>query len=214
MSRHQCIIYEGSPSRHLPIVAAIMVEKLKANRRCLYLNSPPMVTGLRSYLAAAGIDTATEIEKGSLILSSDDGHLDKGLFEVNRMLGLLRDAVDQATTEGYAGLWASGDMAWEFGVKKDFAKLLEYEYGLEALFHDCPRLEGICQYHAQTLPSFAMRQGLQAHQTVYVNETLYRLNPNCVPLAARDATDLSTCNWEEMLDYLCRSEDPLGWRRE
>src|ERR1700744_677186 len=69
--RHQCLIYKGAPSKPLPALVEAMREKLRQNYRCLYLNSPPMVAGLRSYLAAAGVDVAQEVARGRLILSSE-----------------------------------------------------------------------------------------------------------------------------------------------
>ena len=71
ISRHQCLIYEGSPVAHLPAFVSAIRHKLKENTRCLYLNSPTMVVGLRSYLFAGGIDVPKEVMKGSLVLSSD-----------------------------------------------------------------------------------------------------------------------------------------------
>jgi len=61
ISRHQCLIYEGSPARHLPALVSVIQQKLKEDNRCLYLNSPPMVAGLRSYLFAAGVDVPKEV---------------------------------------------------------------------------------------------------------------------------------------------------------
>src|SRR5580658_2195498 len=78
-ARHQCMIYEGSPATHLRGLARLIDEKLQANHRCLYLNSPPMVAGIRSYLAAEGVDVAREVDDGSLVLSSDSGHLVNGV---------------------------------------------------------------------------------------------------------------------------------------
>src|ERR1700683_1555808 len=78
-TRHRCMIYEGSPAKHLPGLAQVIREKLRANNRCLYLNSPPMVAGIRSYLAADGLDVAQEVNNGSLILSSDSGPLVNGV---------------------------------------------------------------------------------------------------------------------------------------
>ena len=52
-----------------------MRRKLEERHRCLYLDSPPMVAGMRSYLSAAGVDVAREVGKGSLVLSSDQGHI-------------------------------------------------------------------------------------------------------------------------------------------
>src|ERR1700734_407877 len=120
MPRHQCLIYAGSPSRHLAALAATMREKLEANYRCLYLNSPPMVAGIRSYLAADGLDVVQEVKNGSLVLSSDSGHLVDGVFDPARMLAMLADAVNDALAHGYAGLWATGDMTWELGSEKNF----------------------------------------------------------------------------------------------
>jgi hypothetical protein len=117
--RHQCLVYSGSPARHLPALAALMRRKLEERHRCLYLDSPPMMAGMRSYLSAAGVDVAREVEKGSLVLSSDQGHLVDGSFDVDKMIRELEDAVQQALNDGYLGLWATGDMTWEFGSRKE-----------------------------------------------------------------------------------------------
>ncbi len=176
--RHQCLIYEGAPSRHLLAIAAVMREKLLQGYRCMYLNSRPMVAGLRSYLAAAGIDVIDETAKRSLLLSSERDSVVDGSFHVDRMLDALEQAVDQAVDDGYAGLWASGDLTWEFGPASDFSKLMEYEWKLEELFRRKPSLSGICQYHTDTLPREAARQGLVVHSAIFINETLSLINPH------------------------------------
>jgi hypothetical protein len=162
----------------LPALVAVIKHNLKKNVRCVYLNSPPMVAGLRSYLFAAEVDVPKEISKGSLVLSSDRGYLQNGTFDVERMLGVLGDAMEQAVIDGYEGLWATGDMSWEFGPAKDFSKLLEYEWRLEAFLRQHPTLSGICQYHIDSLPTEIVEQGLLTHQTLFINDTLSRLNPH------------------------------------
>src|SRR6185503_14851117 len=180
ISRHQCLIYEGPPTAHLQSIVSLIRQKLDENYRCLYLNSPPMVAGLRSYLFAGGVDVPKEVMKGSLVLSSDQGHLHGRGFDVNRMLDILNEAAVQATKEGYDGIWATGDMTWEFGPEKDFSKLLEYEWGLEEIFSKRKELCGICQYHQDTLPKDAMRQSLLAHPSIVISETLTRINPHYI----------------------------------
>jgi hypothetical protein len=199
ISRHQCLVYEGSPAPHLRALAALIRHKLKENHRCLYLNSPPMVAGLRSYLYALGVDVPKEIMKGSLIASSDDGHLANGRFDIDLMLKMLSDEVDKALNDGYQGLWASGDMSWEFGPQKDFSKLLEYEWRLEELFLKHPSLSAICQYHKDSLPREAVQQGLETHQGVFINETLSRLN-----LHYKDRESYST----RLDEAICKGHDP------
>ena len=117
-TRHQCLVYEGAPSAHLVSITSAIRQKLRERNRCLYLNSPPMVAGMRSYLAAAGVDVARETEEGNLELSSEQGHLLDGSFDIDRMIDSLAAAVKQAMNDGYQGLWATGDMSWEFGYRR------------------------------------------------------------------------------------------------
>lgn len=178
--RHQCLIYDGSPAKALPALTATIRQKLTENYRCLYLNSPPMVAGIRSYLSAAGVDVPQEITRGQLVLSSAREHLRDGRFEIGRMLTMLEETVEQALRDGYRGVWASGDVAWELGPENDFPMLLDYELRLEQFLQTHPEFCGICQYHATTLPQPALREGLVTHPALFVNETLSRLNPHYI----------------------------------
>jgi len=177
-SRHQCLIYEGPPSRHLAALAEVVRQKLNENKRCLYLNSEPMVAGMRSYLAAAGVDVPHETANAKLVLSSERHHLADGRqFDVDQMIRALEGALKQALKDGYQGLWATGDMTWELGPDKDFSRLLEYEWRLEEFFRANPQLSGLCQYHVDTMPRHVARQGLQSHSSVFLNQTLSLINP-------------------------------------
>jgi hypothetical protein len=176
-SRHQCLVYGGPPSRHLPALAELLCQKLRQNFRCLYFNSPPMVAGLQSYLAAAGLDVDRELKKRSLLLSADQGHLVDDLFHADTMLEGLALSAHRAQADGYAGLFAVGDMTWELGRDRDIAKLLQYEWKLEQLFHRCPALTGICMYHSDTLPRELVTNGTLAHGSIFVNQTLSIINP-------------------------------------
>jgi hypothetical protein len=176
-SKHQCLIYKGSPSGHLANLANILAGKLKSNHRCIYLHSPSMVEEMRACLCGLGLDVAKEVEKGSLILTSDQTHLEEGRFNPERMLNFMRNAVKQAVADGYAALWATGDMAWEFGGKINISKLFDYEYALEEFFQETPHLYGICQYHRDTLPPYALQAALTSHKDIWLNETLVQ-NPH------------------------------------
>ena len=173
------MIYDGPPSWQLPGLAATAIIRLQQNQRCLFLNSPPMVTGFRSYLSAAGIDVAREVERGALVVTSDQTHLADGHFDGTRMLAMLQSAVDEALRDGYSGLWATGDMLWELGHERNLEKLLEYECALEELLQRRPELSGICQYHREMLPASAVQVALYTHQSLYINQTISRMNPYC-----------------------------------
>ena len=192
------------------MLAAIVRQKLQLNLRCLYLNSKPMVAGMRSYLAAAGVDVAKEVEEGNLVLTSDRDYLINGAgFDPQSMIQSLEDMLEQALTDGYAGLWATGDMTWEFGPTNDFSKLVEYEWRLEELFRRRPQLGGICQYHSDTLPRDVLQKGLLVHRGLFINETLSLINPHYHPAESLSLEPHQEAELEELLQRICESE-PLN----
>ena len=161
----------------MPALAAAAHSKLQQNHRCLYLNSPPDGRGNGSYLAALGIDVAGETIRGSLILSSAQLLVNGCGFDIQLMMNTLKSALEQALKDGFSGLWVTGDMSWEFGPAKDFSRLLEYEWRLEEFLRANPEMSGVCQYRADMLPRAVMREGLLAHPSIFVNETLSFINP-------------------------------------
>jgi hypothetical protein len=187
----------------LPALANVVHQKLKENYRCLYLNSPPMVAGMNCCLAAKGVDVAAEVQRGSLLFSADQTHLTNGRFEIESMIRALEAGVEQALKDGYKGLWATGDMSWEFGSSRDFAKLLEYEWRLEQLFQKQPGLSGICQYHRETLPVEVMRQALLTHHSLFVNETLSRVNPQYVFQVMQEPVATTPSGVDGIINQLC-----------
>ena len=177
--RHQCFMHHGPPSRHVPMIAAVIKARLEQKHRCLYFDSQQMVAGLRSGLAQIGVDVARETAKNSLVFASHLGHLSEDqTFDGDRMIAGLEDALDQTLRDGYLGLWASGDVAWEMGPKADFGQLVQYEMRLEDFICTHAEISGICQYHASVLPPDVMQAALEIHPSFFIDETLSRLNPD------------------------------------
>jgi hypothetical protein len=171
-------MYEGSPSHNIPTIAAVIKTKLEQKHRCLYFDSKSMVVGLRSHLALIGVNVARETSTNSLIFSSHLGHLSEDqTFDVDRMIATLQDAFDQTMRDGYVGLWASGDVAWEFGPRADFGQLAQYEMRLEEFMCTHAEISGICQYHAGVLPADAMQTGNEMHPSFFISANESRLNP-------------------------------------
>jgi hypothetical protein len=169
---------------------------------------------MKSELAAQGLDVEHTLLKGDLMLSFEQNHLQGDWeFNVPSMLGTLERALQQALCDGYQGLWASGDMTWEFGPAKDLSKLLEYEWRLEDFIRDHPEIGGICQYHAETLPREILHKGLQTHQRLFVNETLSLINPHWLDRASfSNATDVVALDsyLAGMLDNEPRENQPTS----
>jgi hypothetical protein len=175
---HQCLLYGGSPSRHIPAIGAAIRQNLKQNRRCMYFNRPSMIADLGLHLRAAGVDVRRECETGRLVLTWERPHLLAGWFDMDIMMRLLEEALHEAMDDGYTGLWASGDMAWEFGPQNDFSMLLEYELRLDAFFAEHPEFSGVCQYHGPSLPAEVVRQGLYSHPSLFTTERSSMTNPS------------------------------------
>ena len=203
-TRHQCHIYDGPASRGIAKVAAALVRKLDEDQRCIYFNSPALTTQMANYLVAGGTDVEREVKRGRLVLSSDQSHLDDGNFEIDQMMDSLETAVMQASRDGCKGLWAVGDMAWEFGPARNFVKLLTYERRLEDLFRRQPTMSGVCQYHVATVPREALHHGLVSHSALFVNETLARVNPLFLPAGSMDAVAAADrIKLDEFIAELC-----------
>jgi hypothetical protein len=186
------------------MIAAIIKDKLNEGYRCLYLNNPSMVAGMHSALSDMGVNVADEIAKTSLELSSEPVVSVGEKFNGKQMLNKLEASVDQAIMDGYEGLWASGDMTWEFGPDKDFSELMEYEIGLEELFNRRKQLSGICQYHKDTLPEEAMRKGVLVHSRMVTSQTLSQLNPHYLK-SSWPIDSYRTQQIDEMIAVLCRA---------
>jgi len=176
--RHQCFIYDGSPSLNVPCLGNAILAMLARDYRCLYLNEESMLAAMRAYLAESGLDVERAIRSGSLVLSSDRDHLMNGRFDLKGMLAGLKSALDQALKEDYAGLFATGDMSWEFGPDADFTELMDYEWQLEDFFDAHPQLSGICQYNAGKFPHDVTQQALTAHPAIFINEEMSLPNPH------------------------------------
>lgn len=160
-----------------------------------------MVAGMKSQLAADGVDVQQEIARGALVMNSEQHHLGGGWeFDVGKMMAMLQRALQQAISDGFAGLWATGDMAWEFGPEKDFSKLLEYEWRLEEFIREHPQLGGICQYHADILPREILRKGLLTHRALFVNQTLSIINPQFLRRGGPVPSDAARTDLDAFID--------------
>jgi len=171
------MLYGGSPDRHLSAIAAVIREKLDKRHRCMYFNSPEMVGNLRWKLKTLEVDVQRELEAGRLVLTSERAHLRDGQFDMDLMLRMLEEAFYGAMKDGYAGLWTSGDIGWEFGPGQDFSKLREYELKLDEFFTAHPEYGGVCQYHGPSLPRQAIQDAFHTHPLMFLTETFSTPNP-------------------------------------
>ena len=101
-------------------------------------------------------------------------------------------------------------MSREFGPDRDFSQLVDYEWRLEKFFQTHPRFSGICLYHADTLPREVLREGLLTHQSLFINETLSRLNPHYVEQNSFSAQSLDIAALDKTIKDLSSVPDALS----
>ena len=180
VSRHKCLIYEGHPSEQLPVILPMMIQSLREKQRCIYLGDPEMVQLVQEGLYKKGVNLQEESTRGALLFSSDRDHLKTGHFNPEAMVVMLCQLIDKALSDGFAGLYATGDMRWELGDDKNFDRLREYEARLDLVFRDKP-LAGVCQYHRDTVPVHAIQDALMTHESIYVGHHLNQNNFFYIP---------------------------------
>jgi hypothetical protein len=78
------------------------------------------------------------------------------------------------------------------------------------LFQQHPALCGICQCHADTLPAEVLRHGLLTHPSLYINETLSRLNPHYVEGESFTTPSYNTAALDQTIRDLCIVPDALS----
>ncbi len=79
----------------------------------------------------------------------------------------------------------------------------------KGLFHQHPALSGICQYHTDTLPREVLRHGLLTHPSLFINETLSRLNPHYVERESFAAQSHNNAALDKTIRDLCAVPDAL-----
>lgn len=175
--RHQCLLHGGASPRVLAAMAAVARGRMQQNYRCTFLGSPRLIAELRPFLEAARIDVEQEMARKRLLLLSDQRHLVGEEFDPDRMMARVENAYRQALQDGFEGLWASGEAAWELGPRMNCSKLPEYEQRLESFLRDHPKMSVICQYEVGALSRQAVHHGLLRHPSIFVSEDLSMVNP-------------------------------------
>lgn len=164
---HQCLIYKGGVEEALRVVTPWLRAGLREGMRAMYVADPSTLRAVEEALERDGVCVEDERRRGALILSADRPQLQGGAFVPRRMLELVSGAIDDALAAGFKGLYATGDMTWEFGHIDNYKVLLEYEALLDRANRGRP-LSAICQYPLDAIPKAAVREAVLCHRTIHV----------------------------------------------
>lgn len=173
---HVCTLF-SSPDEQIHAASDYIRGGLARGERCLYTCGEHTPGAFRGSLRAAGIDTAAEEKRGSLILiTKPEGHLKGGSFKASRTIEMLNGAVRDALKAGFAGLCAAGDMTWLLDEAPDSHEIVEYEALLNH-FYASNRALGLCQYNRHRVSAKILDTCLATHRHIRVEGPMILENP-------------------------------------
>ena len=173
---HICTLFT-TPEEQLAAAVECITGGLSRRERCLYICCEHSVPEFRRALNQAGIDVAWEEKRGALVLlTKQDGHLQGGSFDPDRMISMLHAAVEDALAAGFTGLCAAGDMTWLLDEAPGSEKIAEYEARLNQ-FYKSHRALGLCQYNRNKLPDATLDHGIATHRYIRMEGPILLENP-------------------------------------
>jgi len=87
-------------------------------------------------------------------------------FLISEMYEKLTSATKLAIQDGYTGLSAAGQMTWANEAKIRSEVLAEYEYGLNSIFENQPKLRGLCLYSQEDFQPHDITLQCLCHPTI------------------------------------------------
>lgn len=173
---HVCALFLD-PAAQLRAAIEYIKEGLIRGERCLYVCGEKPVEEFRAALREAGVDVESEEKRSALILiTKNEGHLNGGFFDPDKMITMLEAAVKDALDAGFAGLCAAGDMNWVLDGAPGTEKLAEYESRLNR-FYATHKALGLCQYNRRTLPARFLDDCIATHKHVRIDGPILLENP-------------------------------------
>ncbi len=164
---HLCLVYDTAEEQ-LAAVVPYIEDGLARRDRCVYIVDERSVDEIELALASAGVDLDRERRRGALvILTKRDAYLRSGIFDPEAMIAFLREAIERAAADGFAGLSITGEMTWALGPETGNDRLIEYENKLNRLL-PTTGARAVCQYNRRLFPPAIIRDVLRTHPVAIV----------------------------------------------
>ncbi len=193
---HLALIYDHQDEQ-LDIVIPFLRLGLERGEKCVYIHDDNTAASVIAAMERHGIDVAAATASRALsIITKTDAYLKNGDFDPDWMIGFLIQAVEDAKSEGFHSVRASGEMTWALGpASRPHERLIEYECKLNEFFagHE---MVGLCQYNRRRFRPETLMHVIHSHpQLVFrgnVCDNPYYIAPEIL-LGADTTTDDSIC---------------------
>ncbi len=164
---HICQIFSTDQEREDSLLR-FLSQGLKDGERTACFSEKTTQETLRAHFRAEGISLEEVTERGDFALDGTrQVYFQGGIFDPDRMLGLLEAFHRASETGGYTAARVIGEMTDEIGSIAGGSRLLEYEARVSILLREHP-VTAVCQYDARSFGGAQIMDVLKVHPMMLV----------------------------------------------
>ncbi|MFB0524020.1 MAG: MEDS domain-containing protein [Phycisphaerae bacterium] len=174
---HACLFYKTKKDL-ISILVPYFKAGLENNEFCMWVTSEPLSPMEAEKAMSKAVPNFDEyLKKGQIeIRSYADWYLKEGTFDQERVLRAWMDKLNQALTDGYAGMRVTGNTTWV--DKRIWKNFIDYEDQVNEKI-DKHRMIAICTYNLNKCGSAEIIDVVNTHQLALIGERKeYRLVKN------------------------------------
>jgi len=208
---HACCLYK-TEEEHRTVLTSFLRQGLERGEKVLYIVDAHTAEAILDYLRDDGLHVESYLARGQLaILTHDESYMQRGVFDPDGMIALLRTEMDRALAQGYSALRVTGEMSWALRGLAGSERLIEYEAKLNKFFPGSNCL-AICQYDQRAFTPAMLLDVLCTHPIAVVGtmvyDNFYYVNPS--DSLSDDPSAAQLHHWLEHLAERKRMTDALS----
>jgi anti-anti-sigma factor len=212
---HACLTFASDVQQREALTR--FVARGLAGREKVYCFVDTDLAAVPQFLQAAGVAAGDALNRGQLVLlSAEEAYLPGRSFDPEAMIALLRQLIDAAVGEGYAGLRLAAEMTWMLRSGLDAEAIAFYERTASTVFSSRPGC-AMCHYDRRRFPAELVAAVEAAHPYVATTDPLYAdelltLTPVYDPAGLRVAGDIDLSNtaaWQSALAAVADRADEV-----
>jgi signal transduction histidine kinase len=160
---HLALIYDNQEEQ-LDVVVPFLRLGLERGEKAIYIHDDNTAETVVAAMERHGIDVAAAKDSGALvIITKREAYLKNGEFDPEWMIEFLAETIENAKSEGFRAVRASGEMTWALGqAENPNSRLIEYECKVNTFFpgHD---MVGLCQYNRRRFRPGTLMHVIHTH---------------------------------------------------
>lgn len=178
--KHLALIYDNQEEQ-LNFIVPFLRLGLERGEKGVYIVDDSKPETVIAAMERHGINVEAATASGALsIITKYEAYLKNGDFDPDWMIDFLAKAVEDAKTEGFEGVRASGEMTWALGPSGDaHGRLLEYECKVDKFFAGYD-MSGICQYNRRRFRAETLMYVIHTHPRIVFRGEVCE-NPYYIP---------------------------------